>query len=283
MRKNESRPRFWVPARRGVCLCFFVWHWVVVSDSASAQDSPELITDRPDQTESSVVVPKGAYQLEVGWTFSRDDKDGVRSEVHEAPGSLLRIGLSKKVELRVGWSGFVTSEVRSGRSEVDGNGIGDGSLGTKIYLAEERGTRPEVAVLVEASVPIGDKALTSDRFDPSVRLAFAHSLSDKIGLGYNLGMRLESRSESGGSIHTLSSGFYTLALGFDLVGQWGAFVEFYGDIPMSAPGDPAHSLDGGLTYVLRNNIQLDLATGLGLSGTADDWFFGLGLSIRLPN
>ena len=48
-----------------------------ISLTAAATDSPpELVTDRPDQTESSKTVPVGSFQLESGWTLSRDDEGG---------------------------------------------------------------------------------------------------------------------------------------------------------------------------------------------------------------
>ena len=60
---------------------------------------PELITDRPDQTESSVVVPPGYVQIETGWSLSRDDEGGIRSETHQFPGTLFRIGAFNRMEL----------------------------------------------------------------------------------------------------------------------------------------------------------------------------------------
>ncbi len=258
---------------------------------ALAEDAAELVTDRPDQTESSLVVPRGSYQLELGWTFIHDQEDGVRLEVHEVPGTLLRVGLSDKVELRIGWTGLIDAEASRaggapsnalGRFEANDDGAGDGELGAKIHLVEERGGRPEIALLVSTSVPIGDDGFTSDRFDPALRLALAHTLSERVSLGYNLGFAFESGVGDDGDRDTLSYAFYTVALGLALSDRWGAFVELYGDVPASASGGPANAFDGGLTYLVRDGLQLDLAGGVGLSDAAEDWFVGLGLSVRWP-
>ncbi len=264
-------------------LKILVMALLLAAVSIVAAGASELVTDRPDQTESSLVVPKGSWQYELGWLFSRDDEGGVSVETHEVPGTLLRVGLSEKVELRIGWTGHIESEVSAGIFSVDEDGLGDAELGAKIHLAEERGGRPEVAVLISTSVPVGDDAFTSDRFDPALRLAFAHTLSNTVGLGYNLGLSFDSSLGDGGERHTLSSALYTLAAGFSLTDRLGAFVELFGDVPMSASGDPAHSFDGGFTYLLRDNLQLDLAGGFGLSEAADDWFLGLGVTVRLPD
>ncbi len=276
---SQQRSAVWSGIRLSV-LCAAL---ILPLAPALAQEAAELVTDRPDQTESSVVVPRGSYQLELGWTFSRDEEAGVRADVHEVPGTLLRVGLSEKVELRLGWAGLIDAEARFGNFEFAEDGTGDGELGAKIHLAEERGGRPEIALLLSTSVPIGDDAFTTDRFDPAVRLALAHTLSDKASLGYNFGLAFESSLDDGGERDTLSYAFYTVALGLALNDRWGAFVELYGDVPASASGGPANSFDGGFTYLLRDNVQLDLAAGAGLSSAADDWFVGLGLSMRFPD
>src|SRR5580704_3974381 len=36
---------------------------------------PEIVTDRPDVTESSIVVPKGSLQLENGLTWTKDHNE----------------------------------------------------------------------------------------------------------------------------------------------------------------------------------------------------------------
>ncbi|RMH21396.1 MAG: transporter [Acidobacteria bacterium] len=255
------------------------------SPAAAQEGAGELVTDRPDQTESSVVVPPGYVQIEAGWTFTRNDDGGARLEVHELPGTLVRIGVAERVELRIGWSGLVFEELR-GRDlpfVLDQDGAGDAELGAKIYLGEERGARPEIALLVASSVPVGEDAFTTDAFDPSFRLSLAHTLSERLSLGYNLGMEWETGAGDDGRERTLGSAIYTLALGIGLSERWGAFVELFGTAPTSAAGGPANSFDGGFTYLIRDNMQLDVAGGVGLSDAADDWFVGVGFSVRVPD
>ena len=66
---------------------------LLITNSLLAQTDPsgkhslELVTDRPDQTESSVVVPPGYFQLETGWGLARKGEENT----HEFPTTLLRI------------------------------------------------------------------------------------------------------------------------------------------------------------------------------------------------
>lgn len=237
-----------------------------------------MVTDRPDQTESAEVVPKGTFQLEAGWTFTRDEDD-VRLETQEVPQTLLRIGLSRRVELRLEWGGYVSSEEESvsGLSTVDG--ASDGAVGVKVLLWPGEGRRPQIAVLVGTSLPVGAETLTSDAADPDVRLLVAHDLSDRLSLGYNLGV-VRASKPSGSSSQLATA---TLALGIGLADRVAAFVELFGDEPLDRDdGEGSLSFDAGFTWLLSDTLQLDLAGGVGIDGAVADWFVGVGVSWRWP-
>jgi hypothetical protein len=70
-------------------------------------------------------------------------------------------------------------------------------------------------------------------------------------------------------------------MGVALSDRLGAFIEFLGDAP-THEGKPANAVDAGLTYLLADNIQVDVLGSVGLSDAADDWFIGAGLVWRLP-
>jgi len=228
----------------------------------------ELVTDRPDATESSSVIGPGYLQVEFGWLYTESGD----TQTHELPQTLIRIGVIERIELRLGWNGYVDADSSEGA-----DGVSDGELGTKIYLVEEKGLFPEAALLAAVSIPWGDEEVSSDEVDPSFRFALSHTLSETFSLGYNLGAEWSTEEDS-----TLGSFVYTVALGAGLTDALGAYMEFFGDVGLSAAGT-AHSLDGGFTYLLRENLQLDAFAGVGLSDDADDWFAGAGVSYRFPH
>lgn len=239
---------------------------------------PELVTDRPDQTESSIVVLPGIIQVETGISYTVEAERSPHSRTYAVPGTLFRIGLFDRVELRLGFDGFI---VEDGTDEEDG--IGDSEVGVKIFFTEEKGLRPEMAFLASLSMPTGEKAFSSERKDPSFRFLFSHSLTDRLSLGVNLGMAWGTKpnvSERG--LNTLSVFQYTAALGIGLTDKVGSYLEFFGDMPMSDKGNPAHSFNGGFTYLLNDQLQVDVSSGFGMSQSADDWFVGTGVSFAFP-
>ena len=256
---------------------YLVWLMLIAALSPLklfSAEPGELITDRPDATESSATVAPGYAQYESGWThFEDENKNGLGARGDSFPETLLRIGLVEDLELRLGYKGFNWEHQESaGGSSKSRRFSGDPEIGFKIRLADEEGMAPEIALMSQLQVP----AFSSKSAEPSYRFAFTHTLSDKLSLTYNLGQAFETDA---GDLFQ-----YTVALGLKLSDQWGTFVEFFGDIP-SCGGSvgPANTFAGGLTYLWRENVQIDVFAGAGLSESADDWFVGTGISFRLPN
>jgi hypothetical protein len=64
-----------------ILILIFVLLLVVTAFYASAQtEKPEIVTDRPDQTEAPVLVPKGGLQVELGTSVENDNSNGVKSK-----------------------------------------------------------------------------------------------------------------------------------------------------------------------------------------------------------
>ena len=73
---------------------------LLFANTARSQETeltPAIVTDRPDVTESSIVVPKGSLQFENGitWTTDRGNQSVDFAE------TLVRFGLSTRTELRL--------------------------------------------------------------------------------------------------------------------------------------------------------------------------------------
>jgi hypothetical protein len=267
---------------RTVGLCVLFSCISIAALPLAAQEVADLVTDRPDQTESAVVVPEGDFQGEFGAAFARDEARGEAVEVLGGPGTLLRYGVAERFELRLAWAGVLELETKGAGRRERQSGAADPELGFKLsLLSPERGDGWRLALLVHASVPVGDDELGSPRADPSLRLLGAHDLREGIGLGWNVGYETGS-FESGGTRHTLGRFVYTGSVGYELAPRWGAFVELFGDLPGSDPDPAAHSFDAGVTFLLTDLLQLDVAAGLGLNDAAEDWFVGAGVSFRKP-
>lgn len=250
----------------------FVWAW-------PAQGQDEMITDRPDQSESTAIVGRGVFQLETGITIERDESALVVQENREWAGSLLRWGLSERFELRFGFTGYTEAVTEVADGKTTASGLGDAELGFKLRLRDGQGRSPAIAFLAATTLPVGEEGLSSERYDPTVRFAFDHELGDALGLGWNVGYRRESAPGPAGVEHQ-DYVLYSASLGISAGERWGTYFELFGDVAAGGSGEDSHSFDTGITYLLTPDLQLDLEAGLGLNGAAPDTFFGFGVSWR---
>ena len=148
----------------------------VISGDLNAQT---MITDRPDQTESSSSVNKGSLQIETGFLLGFTE-DGLSSERQLlAPTTLFRYGILNGLEIRV-LSQFESLKDKNSNENL--NGISDLEVGTKIELLKKENVNTEIAFLSHAILPTGTKVLSNDLFGTINKLSISHQLSDTIGI-----------------------------------------------------------------------------------------------------
>lgn len=125
---------------------------VFVQSNDATEPPPEpIVTDRPTDTASPLLVPRSTFQLEAGRKFSRAEGEAGSTDVRVLPDLLARYGINERFEARLVAAGWT---VQSGPDRRT-SGFADVSPGTKIALAEEHGSRPQMALLVDVSLPVG--------------------------------------------------------------------------------------------------------------------------------
>lgn len=223
-----------------------------------------IVTDRPDFTESSVVVPLGSTQVESGFTFVRSDR---RNELFNAPEVLIRHSLGPKAELRVGLPNYNWLRASGSRQE----GWDDTYLGAKFQLGPCKGN--DFAVIPAVFIPAGRKGIRSEALSPEVKFVYSLGLPKDCSLS---GMVYVASLEEGGDRITPLQ--HTISLGIPLRDKVGMFVEHVLDVQRHSR--PSQLLHSGLTYQPRPDRQFDLHYGIGLTRNAPDFFIGAGFSIR---
>lgn len=226
----------------------------------TAQAQEPLVTDRPDAAESALTVGPDTFQLETGVTSTRE---GGITQI-SLP-TLLRFGLGKSWEFRVESDtlAFQNPGVNSFR---------DVSLGVKTNLLTSEDTN--VGLLVGLNVPVGNGDLKGT-VDPSLALLLDQSLVGELGLGLNVGVTISG--DSGARFVQYS---WATSLSHPVSQDLTAYLEFYGEGPDRIGGTTQTVADGGLTYLVNRDTQLDLFYAKGLTSQGIDWSIGLGLSKR---
>ena len=98
-----------------------------------------------------------------------------------------------------------------------------------------------------------------------------HTLSERFTLAYNVGAEWDGETPSTTFIYTLTSGY-------SITRKLGVYVEFYGFAPQQQATD--HRFDGGFTFLINQNIMVDVSGGFGLTENAPANYLSLGFSYR---
>lgn len=247
-------------------LIIVCWSAMVCAQSDSMMVVDRIQTDRPDQTETSALVPKGYFQMEHG--FSIEDTDP--GFIYTMPSSLWKYGLNEHFEIRV-----ITEFVRIQKEpNPDIDGFLPVKVGFKSKLGEQKGILPQVAFIGHLAFP----GIVSDEFEtiyfaPDLRLAMSHTISDFFSVGYNVGIEWSNDNAE-------PDFFYSLAPNFSLTKRLGLFIEGYGYTPQREDDPIELRADAGLTYLIGNNFLLDVSAGQGISEAAIERFISFGFSYR---
>ena len=225
----------------------------------TAQPRAPIETDRPDFTESSATIPKGRWQLETGYTVQR-----AQGTSHSLPESLLRAGISSRVELRLSQNLSATGGALS---------FEDLTVGAKLSLGGQQGARPELALLVQTTMPTGGSRVTATTMLPSAVLLAGWELGGRWSVGGSAiaGREVDNHLELAGSA----------VVGYTLTDRWRSYAEVFTIQPVSGNGGERGEsyLNGGLAHLVTPMVQVDVRFGAGIGGGAARYFGGVGLSL----
>jgi hypothetical protein len=254
------------------------------SDTANASDesassessSPTVSGDRPGFSSSTDTVPGNRFQLEAGLNYSRtiiattgfnnrSDSASINTFGIDALG---RYGLSDAFELRLGVNPISFSSISS-QDDGDTTGLGSVSVGAKYTLM--RGDTVSFGVLPAIEVGSAfDSASLNAGLTGILDIHLLDPVSTTINATIGGASLVDERSGSSPAL-TYSA---AASFGYGLSDKVGVYAEYY---LLGIEGTaPNHHLDGGLTYLLNNQFQLDLYGDYELSG---DNTFQLGAGI----
>jgi hypothetical protein len=252
---------------------------LTLATSLAAQDfsglTEPLVPDRPDFTEGTSTLPPGHFQVEGGYTFTRqgDEETSALGEL------LVRISAGERLEARLGIGSYDWVDTGlPGEGTI--SGYEDPFVQLKMRLTERDPDllapgHPAIALLFGTSLPVGSSELAADAWQPEAILAFDWDFTSRFSLGANLGYSYQS--DAGERFH---QAFASLSAGIGITDRLGAFVETFGFSKESAEGSSTQYVDSGLTWLVSDDLALDVRLGAGLDDPHPNWFAGFGASVR---
>jgi hypothetical protein len=240
-----------------------------------------LMIARPFLRSCTVLVPlrpTGQIQTEAISLSSAkhvQGEDGVASEreggmslvAHHS--TLLRFGVSDRLEVRtvlepVTMSSYGAPTIR---------GILPMEFGFKAGLWRSDDGASALSFIAHLQLPhLASAVFKRSRAAPLIRMTAATPLGENWRLGVTAGIEWDA---GGGPAVAI----YTAALGSSLTEDVGWYGEVYGFVSEDGTASD-HRINGGVTWLANDDLQLDAALGLGLTTNPKPWFVGVGISYR---
>jgi hypothetical protein len=234
------------------------------AQTCGANASSTISTDRPQITNSSVVVPCGSLQFENG--FQQIGSAGRQG--FDLPETSIRFGIASKTELRLGVPDYFHN---TDTGSAFASGAGDLLIGLKQQLGPAHGF--DVSVIPSVSLPTGSNALSSHGYDASVQVPWSRSLTKVWALSGQLAL-FDPTQGAQRNVTGQAAIYFDRALG----SVWDAYVEYAGEFAQR--GGPQHTVDFGAAYKISPHQQLDLHCNFGFAAALPTHAIGAGYSVR---
>jgi hypothetical protein len=247
--------------------CLLVAAVMLLSPDARADSCPtpseEIVTDRPDVTNSSIVVPMGSFQSENGINLS--SQNGGRTV--DGTNSRWRLGIAPCLEVLVDLPTYFTNVKLPGSS-----GFSDVAPAVKWQISPVPG-KVDLSMTVGVFVPTGALDIAGRGAQPYLQFPWSWELRDGWGLS---GMFTEFFRPIDLTTKRITE--TTFVIEKKLTDKTSVFTEYVGDYPEGT--SPSQLLNSGVLYHLTPMQQLDFHFAIGLNRNSSSYIFGLGYSVR---
>jgi hypothetical protein len=224
----------------------------------------EIATDRPDVTNSSIVVPVGSFQSENG--VNGRGQDG--SQIIDGTNTRWRLGISPCLEVLVDLPTYFGT-VRGPAS----SGFTDAAPAIKWQVSPVPG-KIDLSLVAGLALPTGALAIAGPGAQPYLQMPWSWELHDGWGLS---GMLTEFIRPA--DVVTPAITEATFSIEKKVSEKASLFVEYVGDYPENA--SPSQLFNSGGLYHLTPTQQVDFHVAFGLNHNAPSYIVGVGYSFRI--
>jgi hypothetical protein len=247
-----------------------LFSWVLVT-GLSTSSFAAFEFDRPGESISTSVTPVGQVAWEQGlptlqYTEATNDAGQKVRTTDLNADVLLRTGLTKSLELQLGWVGPSWTQVKVGGENFHDEGLGDISVALKksIDLNDER---LSMAVMAKAEIATGEKNFSNHEDIYSLTTALSYKYDDLITTAMNMRYEYEDQDWALVVIPSVQYG---------LADKWTGFSEL---VYRKAESQEYESrLTSGVMYAVNERVQLDASVGVDLNAPEKSYHSGLGVA-----
>lgn len=240
----------------------------------------ELVTDRPDKTESPHTVDAGHFQVELDLATFTTDRDGARRTrtLNVAPINV-KLGVGRNTDVQLVLDNYINKRVEDAMTGLrqSTRGFGDVTVRLKHNVWGNDGGGTSFALMPFVKLPTNTNGVGNRFIEGGVIAPFAIELGNGLGLGLMTEIDvLRNEADTG----YIASFINSASLSGDVAKDVGLYAEIYTEIASEAGARPVVTFDTGLTFAIGDDAQFDLGTNIGVTDAADDLAVFVGFSRR---
>jgi hypothetical protein len=241
----------------------------------------DFVTDRPNVTEGPYTVDAGHIQVESSFVeYTHDEDHGVKTDGFSVLPTNFRLGILNNVDLELIVNPY-ENILTHGKGASDRNsGFGGTQVRTTInFWGNEGDGSTAFGMIPFVTLPTGTDGLSDHHVEGGLILP----LDVKLPHDFDFCTEAEFDINHNDKEDDYGVDFvHTACLSHSLFSEkTNGYVEYVGVSPCGTGHTYLAYFDTGLTYLLRENVQLDVGINVGLSDQADDFLVFTGLSFRL--
>lgn len=253
--------------------------FLILSSNIYSQYNETIRTGRPGEAIGPFAVGARVFQVQAGLGFldykfdNPSDENSPALEYGSAfiVGSVFRMGITEHFELNMGIA-FQDGSQSIADSTYDRNGMNGFAFGMRYNIYVGKGWIPSVGFQVNLGMPWLSSDFNSNDVRPRMTLITAQRMAEKWGLTTNWGLFWNGNNSQ-------PLGYYVINVSYDVADKWSVFIEPFGFIKNNY-WEP--HIDGGAAFLVNNDLQLDIAGGVGIGPDEfSDWFINAGVSWRV--
>lgn len=243
---------------------------------AGADD--EIETDRDSFTPATTTAAYRRMIFESAYSFI-DNR--ATPDSHSYPELIVRYGLTDRLEFRLGWN----YEVGGGGSVSNGSDVevddataglereGQASYGFKASLTQQRGLRPQSAVIVQGFTP-------TSGLDPRTQLVGTYVVGWRLPRGWTWDSSLRYGTDASDRDH-FNSWAPSTVLKVPVGERWKAHVEYFGIFSDGKARETCRQFfSPGAHYLITPDLEVGVRLGWGLNSQTETFFSNVGLGYR---
>jgi hypothetical protein len=224
----------------------------------------EIATDRPDVTNSSLVVPFGSFQSENGMNFRSQDG----GQIIDGTNTRWRLGIAPCLEVLMDLPTYFATVRGPGSS-----GFTDVAPAIKWQVSPIPG-KIDLSLVTGVALPTGALNFAGPGAQPYLQMPWSWELHDGWSVS---GMLTEFFRPA--DVVTPRITETTFAIEKKVTEKASLFVEYVGDYPENSGS--SQLLNSGGSYHLSQTQQVDFHVAFGLNHNAPNYLVGVGYSFRI--